>query len=72
MIKLTQSLEHWLWENHREKLPLIMFGHTELLTDEMWAEYIEWCKTDEGKSYLQEGSNYREKDNESMVSEREE
>lgn len=64
MVKLTQSLEHWLWKNHREKLALIMFGHTELLTDEMWAEYIEWCKTDEGKSYLHGGSNYREEDNE--------
>ena len=63
MVRLTQSLEHWLLENHREKLPLIMFGHTELMTDEMWAEYIEWCKTDGGKSYLQGGSNYREDSN---------
>lgn len=63
MVRLTQSLEHWLWENHREKLSLIMFGHTELLTDEMWVEYIEWCKTDEGKSYLQGGSNYKEDSN---------
>ena len=59
MIKLTQSLEHWLWENQRDKLALIMLGHTELLTDEMWAEYIEWCKTDEGGQYLKGGSKYR-------------
>lgn len=63
MVRLTQSLERWLWKNHREKLPLIMFGHTELLTDEMWAEYIEWCKTEEGMSYLQGGVNYKEDSN---------
>jgi hypothetical protein len=60
MVKLTQSLEHWLWENHKDKIGLILFGHTELLTDEMWAEYIEWCKTDEGKKYLKGGSEYKE------------
>ena len=58
MIILTQSLEHWLFENHKEKLSLIMFGHTELLTEEMIREYIEWCKTDEGKQYLEGGSKY--------------
>lgn len=58
MVILTQSLEHWLFENHKEKLPLIMFGHTELFTDEMQKEYIVWCKTDEGKQYLDGGSKY--------------
>jgi hypothetical protein len=58
MVKLTQSLSQWLFDNHREKLPLIMFGHTELLTDEMWNEYIAWCKTDEGRQYLKGGSKY--------------
>lgn len=58
MIILTQSLEHWLFVNHKEKLPLLMLGHTELFTDEMQKEYIEWCKTDEGKQYLEGGSEY--------------
>lgn len=58
MIILTQSLEHWLFVNHKEKLPLIMFGHSELFTDEMKKEYIEWCKTDDGKQYLEGGSKY--------------
>ena len=58
MIILTQSLEHWLFVNHKETLPLIMFGHTELFTEEMQKEYIEWCKTDEGKQYLEGGSKY--------------
>lgn len=58
MVILTQSLEHWLFENHRDKLALIMFGHTELLTEEMQKEYLEWCKTDEGKQYLKGGSKY--------------
>lgn len=53
MVKLTKSLEHWLWENHKDKIALIMFGHTELLTNEMWSEYIEWCKTEDGMQYLE-------------------
>lgn len=64
MVKLTQSLQHWLWENHKDKIGLIMFGHTELLTDEMWAEYIEWCKTEDGNQYLKGGSKYVEDGNE--------
>ena len=60
MVRLTQSLHHWLWENHKDKIGLIMFGHTELLTDEMWAKYIEWCKTEDGKQYLKGGSKYVE------------
>ena len=60
MVKLTQSLQQWLWVNHRGKIGLIMMGHTELMTNEMWDEYIEWCKTEEGQSYLKGGSNYKE------------
>ena len=60
MVKLTQSLQQWLWVNHLDKIGLIMLGHTELITDEMWNEYIEWCKTEEGQSYLKGGSNYKE------------
>ena len=60
MVKLTQSLEHWLWENHRELISPIMFGHIELMTQEMWNEYIAWCQTDDGKQYLEGGSKYKE------------
>lgn len=60
MIQLTQSLKHWLWENHKDKLALILFGHTELMTDEMWSEYVAWCETDDGKQYLKGGSKYKE------------
>lgn len=67
MVKLTQSLSQWLFDNHREILPLIMFGHTELLTDEMWNEYIAWCKTDEGRQYLKGGSKYNGKDDEYLA-----
>ena len=45
MVKLTDSLKEFLWKsNHREIIPLLMFGHVELLTDEIWEEYIEWTK----------------------------
>lgn len=60
MVKLTQSLQHWLWLNHKELIPLIMFGHTELFTEEMQKEYLEWCQTEEGKKYLKGGSEYKE------------
>lgn len=62
MIKLTQSLEHWLWENYRDRIGLIKFGHIELLTDEMYKEYKAWCATDEGRQYLKGGSKYKEDD----------
>lgn len=61
MVELTQSMQKWLWDNNRDLIPLIMMGHTELFTAEMWKEYIEWCKTDEGKKYLKGGSEYKEK-----------
>lgn len=60
MVMLTQSLEHWLFTYHKETLPLIMFGHLELFTEEMNKEYIAWCSTDEGKQYLKGGSKYDE------------
>lgn len=60
MVKLTQSLAKWLWDNHRELVPLICFGHVELFTEEMAREYIEWCKTEEGRQYLKGGSKYKE------------
>lgn len=60
MVKLTQSLKHWLFENHRDKLVSIMFGHVELFTPEMEREYLAWCQTDDGKQYLKGGSKYEE------------
>lgn len=62
MVQLTQSLQHWLWENHPDILPLIMFGHVELFIDEMQKEYLDWVHTDDGRQYLKGGSKYREED----------
>ena len=58
MVELSQSLRKWLFDNHKEIIHLIMFGHLELFTEEMEKEYLEWCATDEGRSYLKGGSNY--------------
>jgi len=58
MIQLTQSLRHWLWENHRDIIGLVILGHAELITDEMWDDYFAWCMTDDGKQYLEGGSKY--------------
>ena len=60
MVQLTQSLKHWLWVNHRDLIVLILFGHTELITEEMWQQYLDWCLTDDGKQYLKGGSKYVE------------
>ena len=58
MVKITKSLQHWLFKNHPELLPLIMFGHVELFTEEMQEKYIEWCKTEDGKRYMKGGDLY--------------
>ena len=58
MIRFTQSFNHWLFENHKDIYALVLLGHTELITEEMWNKYIEWCKTDDGKQYLKGGSKY--------------
>ena len=58
MVELSQSLRKWLFDNHKEIIPLIILGHLELFTEEMEKEYLKWCATDEGRSYLKGGSNY--------------
>lgn len=60
MIRLTQSLQQWLWDNHPDILGLIMFGHVEIFTDEMKQQYLAWCGTEEGRKYLKGGSKYHE------------
>jgi hypothetical protein len=60
MIRLTQSLTHFLFVNYRDILVPLTFGHKELMTDEIYQEYMEWLETDEGKQYLKGGSKYRE------------
>lgn len=52
MVKLTKILRHWLFKNHADLIPLIMFGHVELFTEEMQKEYLAWCQTEDGKRYL--------------------
>lgn len=59
MIKLTQSLNKWLFDNHKEILPLIILGHLELFTEEMQEEYLQWCKSEEGRKYLVGGQYYK-------------
>lgn len=61
MVRMTQSFEVWLFTYHKDLIAPLMFGHTELLTDELAEEYIKWCQTDEGKQYLKGGSKYDEK-----------
>lgn len=52
MVTMTKSFSVWCFTYHKELYSLLMFGHVELLTRELWEEYIEWCKTDEGMQYL--------------------
>ena len=50
MVKLTDSLKEFLLQSkHGEIIPLLMFGHVELFTDEIKKEYAEWLsKKQEG------------------------
>lgn len=63
MVRMTWSLSNWFMKFHKDIFALVSLGHLELFTEELQQEYIEWCKTDEGRSYLQGGSNYREINN---------
>ncbi len=64
MIQMTQSLKQFLQVTNRLKLAsMLMFGHIEEFTPEIQKEYLEWCKTDEGRSYLKGGANYKEEEN---------
>lgn len=60
VVKLTASLEHWLFVNEPQLLVLIGFGHLECFTDEMKAKYLAWVQTEEGRSYLKGGANYHD------------
>lgn len=60
MISMTPSAKKFFFDRYPEEASLIMFGHTEVLTEEMVREYLEWCKTEEGRSYLKGGENYKE------------
>lgn len=62
MVEMTLSLRQFLWKFHRGIYTTVMFGHIELLSEEIKEEYIKWCKTDEGKSYLEGGSNYNKEE----------
>ena len=62
MEELTAGFRHWLRMNHNDKETLILWGHTDLITDEMRTQYAEWCKTKEGKRYLQ-GERNEEREN---------
>lgn len=61
-VKMTQSFSHWLFENHSDIYGLVLLGHVELITEDMSRDYLEWCKTDEGRQYLKGGSKYNEND----------
>ena len=50
----------WCLKYHRDIYSLLRLGHTELLTKEMYADYLKWVQTDEGRQYLKGGSKYRE------------
>lgn len=60
MVILTQSMSVWLSTYHPDIVALVLFGHTELVTKDMFREYLDWCKTDEGRQYLKGGSKYEE------------
>lgn len=64
MVKLTQSFTAWCLKFHRDLHSPLMFGRVELMTQELYDEYLTWVQTDEGRQYLKGGSKYKEEGNE--------
>lgn len=62
MNRMTRSFSVWCLKFHRDIYALLLFGHTELLTKEMYQEYLDWVQTDEGRQYLKGGSKYKDKE----------
>ena len=60
MVRMTQSMEHFLWTYHKDKFALILMGHVEEFTEEMAQEYTDWLNTEDGRQYLKGGSKYDE------------
>ena len=60
MVSMTPSFSVWCLKYHRDIYSLLRLGHTELLTKEMYANYLKWVQTDEGRQYLKGGSKYKE------------
>ena len=60
MIKMTKSFEVFIARYHKDILVPLSFGHIELMTDEIWEEYVNWCETDEAKPYLDETAGVKE------------
>lgn len=42
MVKFVGGLDKFLIEKYPKEFVLISFGHAELLTEEMWNEYLKW------------------------------
>jgi len=60
MVKMTQNFTVWCLKFHRDLYSPLMFGHVELMTQELYDEYLTWVQTDEGRQYLKGGSKYKE------------
>ena len=60
MIVFMKSFKTWLASIHPELVVPIMFGHVELMTDDLYREYRNWCKTEEVRRYLKGGDLYEE------------
>ncbi len=59
MIKPTLSLAKFFEiKGLKKELTLLYLGHTDVLTPELQAEYMEWVQTDDGRSCLKGGANY--------------
>lgn len=59
MVELTKSFSFWLFKYHREIYALVLFGHLEEITDEMYDDYLQWCMTEEAKPYMNQNETSR-------------
>lgn len=51
-VHLSENLRVFLEKDHKDLIFPLTHGKHDVLTDEIFQEYILWCQTDEGRMYL--------------------
>lgn len=51
-VHLSENLRVFLEKDHKDLIFPLTHGKHDVLTDEIFQEYVIWCQTDEGRKYL--------------------
>lgn len=49
---MTRNFRMFMYRYHREELVLLALGRKDVLTDEIWQEYLDWCQSEEADPYF--------------------